>query len=42
MSFFDEAKDKIVSAIGGMKGEHSGLIDSIMGMVTNKESGGLA
>ncbi|HSB30701.1 MAG TPA: YidB family protein [Candidatus Sulfobium mesophilum] len=41
MSFLDEVKDKIVSAVGGMKGEHSDLIDSIMGMITNKESGGL-
>lgn len=42
MSFLDEVKDKVVSAVGGMKGEHSGLIDGIMGMVTDKESGGLA
>ena len=42
MSFFDEVRDKVVGAIGGMKGEHSGLIDSVMGMVTDKESGGLA
>jgi uncharacterized protein YidB (DUF937 family) len=42
MSFLDEVRDKVVSAIGGMKGEHSVLIDAVMGMVTNKESGGLA
>lgn len=42
MSFFDEVREKVVSAVGGMKGEHSGLIDGILGMVTNKDSGGLA
>ena len=41
MSFFDEIRDKVVGAVGGMKGEHSGLIDSIMSMVTDKEAGGL-
>ncbi|MDA8433447.1 MAG: YidB family protein [Nitrospiraceae bacterium] len=42
MSFLDEVRDKVASAVGGMKGEHSGLIDGILSMVTNKESGGLA
>ncbi len=41
MSLMAEIKDKVLSAIGGMKGEHSDLIEGIMGMITNKESGGL-
>ena len=42
MSFFDDVKDKVVSAMGNVQGENAGLIDSVMGMLTNKESGGLA
>ena len=41
MSLFDEVKNKLFSAIGDKEGEQSGLIESIMGMVTNKESSGL-
>jgi len=41
MSFFDEIKNKLFTATGGKEGEQSGLIESIMGMVTNKDSGGL-
>ena len=41
MSLFDEIKNKLFTEIGDTEGEHSGLIESIMGMVTNKESGGL-
>jgi len=41
MSLFDEIKNKLFAEIGDTEGEHSGLIESIMGMVTNKESGGL-
>jgi uncharacterized protein YidB (DUF937 family) len=41
MSLFDEAKKKISSLIGAMKGEHPRVIEAIMAMATNKESGGL-
>ena len=42
MSYFDEIKNKLFDTIGDKEGGHAGLIESIMGMVTNKESGGLA
>ncbi len=42
MGGFDEIIGKVTEAIGGPKGEQSGLIESIMGMVTSEESGGLA
>ena len=41
MGFFDEIKNKLFTSIGEKEGEHSSLIESIMGLVTNKESGGL-
>lgn len=41
MSFFDEVKNKAAGMLGGLKGEHLGILETIMGMVTNKESGGL-
>ncbi|HMK55585.1 MAG TPA: YidB family protein [Dissulfurispiraceae bacterium] len=43
MGLFDEIAGKVLGAIGGGAGsEHAGLVDEIMGMVSNKESGGLA
>lgn len=42
MSFLEEAKKKATSLLGGLKGEQMGIIETIMGMVTNKESGGLS
>lgn len=41
MSLFDDAKKKAASMIGGMWGEHTGIVETVMGMITNKESGGL-
>ncbi len=40
MSFFDEVKGRLFGS--EKEGEQSGLIEGIMAMVTNKESGGLA
>ncbi|HMK61205.1 MAG TPA: YidB family protein [Dissulfurispiraceae bacterium] len=43
MGLFDELAGKVIGAIGGGSGgEHAGLIDEIMGMVTSKSTGGLS
>ena len=42
MSFLDDMKNKAAGAMGGIGGEHSGLINTVLEMLTHKESGGLA
>ena len=42
MSFLEDMKNKAAGAIGGIGGEHSGLIHGLMEMLTHQESGGLA
>ncbi len=42
MGFLDEVQKKAASVLGGIKGEHTGLVETIMGMVTSRESGGLS
>jgi len=41
MGLLDEIVGKVTSMLGGGKGEQSGLLEGVMEMLANKESGGL-
>ena len=41
MAFFDDLVEKVTGAIKGSQGQQEGLIEGVMGLLTNKETGGL-
>jgi uncharacterized protein YidB (DUF937 family) len=41
MGFFDDLAEKVVGAVKGSQGQQGGLVEGVMGLLTNKETGGL-
>ena len=41
MSFFDDLVGKVVDAVKGIQGQEGGLVEEVMGLLTNKETGGI-
>lgn len=41
MSFFDDLVGKVEGAVKGSQGQPGGLVEGVMGLLTNKETGGL-
>jgi uncharacterized protein YidB (DUF937 family) len=41
MGFFDDLAGKVASAVKGSQGQQGGLVEGVMGLLTNKETGGL-
>jgi uncharacterized protein YidB (DUF937 family) len=41
MGFFDDLVGKVVGAVKGSQGQPGGLVEGVMGLLTNKETGGL-
>jgi len=41
MGLFDDLVGKVVDAVKGVQGQEGGLVQGVMGLLTNKETGGL-
>jgi uncharacterized protein YidB (DUF937 family) len=41
MSFFDDLVGKVSDAVKGSQGQQGGLVEEVMGLLTNQETGGL-
>ena len=41
MGFFDDLAGKVAGAVKGSPGQQGGLVEGVMGLLTNKETGGL-
>lgn len=41
MGIFDDLVGKVVGAVKGSQGQQGGLVEGVMGLLTNKETGGL-
>jgi uncharacterized protein YidB (DUF937 family) len=42
MAFFDDLVGKVVGAVKGSPGQEQGLVEGVMGLLTNQETGGIA
>jgi uncharacterized protein YidB (DUF937 family) len=41
MGLFDDLVEKVAGAVKGSQGQEAGLVEGVMGLLTNKETGGL-
>jgi uncharacterized protein YidB (DUF937 family) len=41
MAFFDDLVGKVTGAVKGSQGQQEGLLEGVLGLLTNKETGGL-